>query len=766
MFVDTPDGVTVAALASETLGRPPGGWSLSAVPFLLNGQVGSMMMDTGAGVTAITSSFVKRAGLVIRPHDGARRYIRGATGGRVESPGVVDVCFSVQLMMDVGNDTLVNWDRQITLTGVWVLPDDESTPSPTHLYVSYADWRFDPRGAEPASPLALLAYLVFHGATLVASPRAPPAGTPLTRDTRVVLQRQVSPDLLPTAVAAYGPEGPTDAERQELRDRLSERFPPERRGTPEAEVLLDALVQRWKLFTKVNPADNREVVDFDIVGEPTQVSFRVPLSRKAGGPDALAGLHEWIERGICTKVDWATPAYGFVIVVPKPNGKFRVTINPTGVNSATRRIDPEGGYLPANMIREAQRAGRQRVAIAADMAEAFLTMLLGPTAQRLSTFSSPLGKVQFKTAYFGWHSFPAAFQRIIMERVVLPTLDEENRAVILAWIDDLCFAAPDAATCVSTFIKAADRILAIGGRLNLEKCHFLTTEVEWCGVELNLRSNEWRIARRRVATLLDIPVPRDHTALIHVLGILRYYYWGVKQQLEQRDRIAELAKLDVPGIILQKHWTADHTRIMRASLEAIVNGDWTLVHDPRLPVYVTSDAGGNTGYAIIAWQYDAHTGAIRPIAYFSKGWVDGQATWKPQVKECYAQYVAATSIVPEAFPFADIVLLTDNKNVAAEAKSDDLRVRRWQADIYATPCVRRGWIPGHWNSIADHASRAVVTDTTLPLTAEERFELYVYAFKTEGGSVAVSSLRADAEAFKPSAGAHVSADTLSSRTVM
>ena len=168
-----------ALLSRDTHGEA---WSLSRVPFLLDGHVGTMMMDTGAGVTAIVESFVRLAGRPIRPHAG-KRWIRVATGERVESPGLVDISFMVQLMLDVGDSTYVHWDRRIELNGVWVLPDAvvshatrSLSPAPVQLFVSYQDWRL-PGADEPMSPLASLADMVMHGARVIAEPRAVAAGS-------------------------------------------------------------------------------------------------------------------------------------------------------------------------------------------------------------------------------------------------------------------------------------------------------------------------------------------------------------------------------------------------------------------------------------------------------------------------------------------------------------------------------------------------------------------------------------------------------------
>ena len=604
--------------------------------------------------------------------------------------------------------------------------------SPRDLYVSWNDWRFDTGGREPTSPLGSLAYLVLNGATVLETRRAPVVGDGC-EPVPVVVQRTFSSpegfsvdrtDETP-AVAAFTSEGDIG----DLRARILARIPAAKRESLAARRLVDELVARAKVFGPINVYECTEEVEFHIInGEPETVSFRVPISRKAQGEAALAGLREWLEIGISELVPWDTPSYGFVIVVPKSNGKFRVTISPKNVNNATKRVDPEGGYMPSSMLYEAQRSGRQSVACTLDMANAFLTLKLGPTARRLSTFTTPLGKMRWKNGWFGWHSFPAVFQRVVMEKVVLPALDKAPTASIMSWIDDMVVGEQDDMACVTAVLHVVGNVLAIGGRLNLEKCNFLVVEYDWCGVEVNLPQRQWRIARHRVQSLADLPVPTDREGLHHVLGILRYYFFGVSDQHAQRKRLAVLSALDVHGVRLREVWTRVHTTAMREALDAVINGDWVLVFDPTRKVFVTTDASGEFGYSVVAYQFDDITGKMRPVSFFSKGWEQTQLRgWTPMVKECYAQRQAVAVVMPSTFPYADVVLLTDSQNLAARTDSADKRVQRWQLDINAAGCITRRWIPGEWNTIADYGSRAVVPDATAVLSEEEQFELHLYS---------------------------------------
>ena len=714
--------MTIAAFGDAATGEHPQQrrGALARVPFLLHSAEGHMKFDTGADVTCVTRDFLVKAGIAnsIRPHEGGARRLRGFDGAVNTSPGVVNLDLLVQVMLDVGDSEYVHWDRLVCLQGVWVIDGGEGAPS--DLYVAYADWRLE-GGEEERTPLSQLAWMVLKGARVLAQPRDPSQLPPQPRHVLVA-----GPPTAEIAAAAF--DGVPDAE---LREAIRQRIPAEKRETSLAGKLVELLMQRRKIFDGIVTAECTESVEFRVVGSPRPVSFKVPIRKKAQSDEAQRVLKAWVDGGMVERVGWDTPAYGFCIVVPKAGGRWRVTINPTETNKCTERDAPENGFMPESMVREAQRGGRTRFTAQLDLADAFTMLRLGPEARRMSTFTTPFGKMRWKHGYFGWHSFPVAFQRMIMEKVILPTQDEHPLAALLAWIDDLVVGASTEGEFLVALAAVLDRVLALGGRLSLEKCRFLWDVFDWCGVEVDTINNQWRIARGRVAALAETPEPEDREALVHVLGILRYYFFGVSDHNAQRERVALLAELSEPGTVVRARWTTAHTTAMREALDAIVNGEWLLVYDPSQKVWVSTDASGNHGYCIVAWQFDRVSGKIRPISYFSRGWISTQRLWTAQVKEAYAQRQAVCVIMPEAFPFADVFLLCDNKNLAARAESEDLRVRRWQHDIACSGSVSRGWIPGKWNTIADYGSRAVQALPDMKLSEEEQFELNLCALSKE-----------------------------------
>ena len=658
-------------------------WLLGNIAYYTSGCVGKLVCDTGAAATIVSHDFIKRCGLL--------RDIQTYTGhlevtlpdGRTMRPsGMIDLPLTVQLLIDVEGCGPVHWDRSFVLRGVTVL--DLGDAPPRDLYVSWRDFAFSSGSAAPVAPLGHLAHMITRGARVVDARRVTSRGSKRSEPLQVVARSTAADvpalsaaggttttemrgertvyDIGEHTEATHSGEGGmlgalstagSDTEKQsggggivaassltddetataKLRADIDGRIAETHRNTPAAKALTAAMLARPRLFGELDTNDCTEVIEFTLVEgvAPKEVSFKVPFSRKAGEAVYHEALGGWEQRGVVRKVPWDTKSYGFAIMVPKPNGKWRLTINPTGINKSTERIEPEGGFMPANMLLEAQRCHGRKIAIKMDMREAFVTFKLGEMARRLSTFSTPIGKYQWLHGYFGWHSFPAAWQKLVMTRVVvLPTLDEFDVS-ILCWIDDIVVAADSEEVLIAAFTAMMDRMQAFGGRVSIPKSEFFVTRFDFCGVEADLVEHQWRIAPGRVSSLMATPVPKDRETLSYAIGLIRYYFWGVLDQKSQRDRLELLRLLDEPHVVLSRTWTEAHTAAYRGALEAITKGDWLLVYDPRQPVTVETDASSKFGYCVTAHQSDLVSGRMRPIAFISKGWAGPQCTWMAQV---------------------------------------------------------------------------------------------------------------------------------------
>ena len=521
----------------------------------------------------------------------------------------------------------------------------------------------------------------------------------------------------------------------ELNERIRQRVAATSACPELNDRLVEELLPYAKVFTPINSAECSITVEFHLLAQPRPYSYRVPINKKAGLEEYAKQIEDFVNKGFAQRAPYGTMCFGGTLMMPKPGGKWRMCANPKNLNEATARYKPDGpGIMPDNMLQEAMSMARRKYAFKLDLTSAFMTMLLGPRARELSTFAVPTGPpLQMRHAYFGWHSFPLIFQNAMVTRVLLPTLAKFGDKVSgVCWVDDLVLAADSEEALLAAVVDIIKRLISIGARLSLEKCYFLTRTLDHCGVELNLTRGEWRLNPERTKDLIDMATPTNTESLDHALGVLRYYYFAIPTELHdaQRGRIATLLKLKEHRDI-KVRWSLVHERALRDSLQTILAADWVLAYDRSRPVYVSTDASGSHGWGVTAWQPDLQTGVLRHISYHSKGWKGKQSTWIAQAKECYAQRNAVIKIMPRCFPWAQLILLCDNRNLAAETTSDDPRVRRWREDIDAAGVSIKYWIKGQWNTISDYSSRVAVADPTAKLTEEEEIEHAIFALTVE-----------------------------------
>lgn len=146
----------------------------------------------------------------------------------------------------------------------------------------------------------------------------------------------------------------------------------------------------------------------------------------------------------------------------------------------------------------------------------------------LSTFTTQIGKIRYRRGWFGWHSFPAIFQTLIMERVVLPTRDELE-AAILAWIDDILIAAETIEQLTTAIVAVLKRLEQLGARVSLDKTTFLAQKADWCGVLVDLQTQTFKIAPERISSMREeLVAPTDVERSFNTCWAMKYYYCCVK----------------------------------------------------------------------------------------------------------------------------------------------------------------------------------------------------------------------------------------------
>ena len=115
--------------------------------------------------------------------------------------------------------------------------------------------------------------------------------------------------------------------------------------------------------------------------------------------------------GIITKVEQPTQWVSPIVVVKKPNGDFRICVDPVDLNKAVKRE-----HYPLRTVEEvAATLAEARVFSTLDATSGFYQIRLAEKSTWLTTFNTPFGRFKFERLPFGLVSAPEIFQRAMTE---------------------------------------------------------------------------------------------------------------------------------------------------------------------------------------------------------------------------------------------------------------------------------------------------------------------------------------------------------------
>ena len=116
---------------------PSGGFALSKVTFHANGTLGTMICDSGTSRTSVTGSFVKRSGLTVRPFpsSAALAPVKLPNGEYVSPAGLVDIPVTVQLMLEVDDESLTDPTFMSAASGSPAAAPGTASSDPTPVFI-------------------------------------------------------------------------------------------------------------------------------------------------------------------------------------------------------------------------------------------------------------------------------------------------------------------------------------------------------------------------------------------------------------------------------------------------------------------------------------------------------------------------------------------------------------------------------------------------------------------------------------------------------
>jgi len=167
-----------------------------------------------------------------------------------------------------------------------------------------------------------------------------------------------------------------------------------------------------------------------------------------------------------------------VVIVPKPDGRFRLVSDLRELNKVTK---PDAYPLPliADLF---LRVSKGKVFALIDLKDGFYQIQLSSNASEMCAIVLPFGLYEFTRLVMGWTNAPSEFQRKINEMLNWGIANHYIlEDTIEAYIDDLLVYAQDMATLFDNVNRLIKLLLRYNMAIIPSKCHFGVKSAKYLG---------------------------------------------------------------------------------------------------------------------------------------------------------------------------------------------------------------------------------------------------------------------------------------------
>ena len=209
---------------------------------------------------------------------------------------------------------------------------------------------------------------------------------------------------------------------------------------------------------------------------------------------------------------WSSP----VVMVRKKDSTHRFCVDYRRLN-ATTKADQFPIPRTDDLL---DQIGKSESFSTLDLASGYWQIPVHPDSQAKTAFTIPSGLYEFKVMPFGLTNAPAVFQHL-MQRVLMGLNPPEGPDMVTVYIDDILVFSRTLDEHLQHLQSVLQRLKQAGLKLNPQKCHFITQEVEYLGHIITpegLKTNP-----RLVEAVVNFPTPNSVQQVRQFLGLSSFY---------------------------------------------------------------------------------------------------------------------------------------------------------------------------------------------------------------------------------------------------
>ncbi|XP_020297567.1 uncharacterized protein K02A2.6-like [Pseudomyrmex gracilis] len=224
-----------------------------------------------------------------------------------------------------------------------------------------------------------------------------------------------------------------------------------------------------------------------------------------------------------------------------------------------------------------------------DLSDAFLQVEIDDDSKKLFTINTHRGLYVYNRMPFGVTVAPGEFQAI-MDSLI------SGLSNTFAYIDDLVVGGETVLEHNRNLTRLLERIQEYGFRLRLEKCNFFINKITYLGYVID--GQGLHPDPKKISAIIDMPAPRNLTALRSFLGAIHYYSRYISNMHILRRPLDHLLKKDVPW-----EWSPRCQKSF-VQFKRILTSKLLLTHyNPRHEIIVATDASNEGLGACILYHF-------------------------------------------------------------------------------------------------------------------------------------------------------------------
>lgn len=358
--------------------------------------------------------------------------------------------------------------------------------------------------------------------------------------------------------------------------------------------------------------------------------------------------------------DSESPFSSPVLLVEKKTGDVRMCIDYRGINKATVKQQ-----FPLPLIDDQlDRMQGMKYFTTLDLSSGYYQVPVAKDSRHITAFSTPDGHYQFKRMPFGLCNAPAVFQRLINK-----VLGKLLYTVAMAYLDDIIIPSRTIDDGLEKLKLVLDSLRAANLTLRLDKCYFLSQNIEYLGFEISAEGIS--PGRRKLRAIEEFPIPTDVSSVRSFIGLTGYFRRFVRGYSVIARPLTDLMGKNVNFV-----WGREQEDAFAIMKNKLSNYPVLKVFNPEARTEVHTDASSK-GLGGILLQ-EGKDGKLRAVSYFSRKTTKDEAKYHSYELEALA-IVSTLERFRTYLIGIPFVIKTDCNSLKLLASKADLgpRIERW-----------------------------------------------------------------------------------------